>query len=124
LLAQGKRREGLLRAAEEYVCGRFGVVSLVSKAMPRLFSTIAAHRRALGKPISHADAQIAAITRARGAMLATRNISDFDDCGFDLINPWDGYAEASAMIVRTTPKSFPNSTSTMPERTWSEFLAS
>jgi hypothetical protein len=31
---------------------------------------------------------IAAVTRSRGATLATRNIKDFSDCGIDLINPW------------------------------------
>jgi predicted nucleic acid-binding protein len=91
LLAQGKRREGLLRTAEDMFAEDLGgrVFGFESDAA-RFFSTIAAHRRALGKPISHADAQIAAITRLRGAMLATRNVSDFDDCGVDLINPWDG----------------------------------
>lgn len=46
-------------------------------------------RRALGTPINHADAQIAAITRLRGAKLATRNAADFKDCGIDLIDPWN-----------------------------------
>ena len=91
LLAEGKRREGLLRAAEDMFAEDLGgrVFGFESEAA-HLFSTIAVHRRALGKPISHADAQIAAITRLRGAMLATCNVSDFDDCGVDLINPWDG----------------------------------
>ena len=46
----------------------------------RAFARIVARRRALGKPISHADAQIAAITQVRAAKLATRNIADFKDC--------------------------------------------
>ena len=32
----------------------------------RVFSTIVAHRPALGRPISHADPQIAAIAQVRG----------------------------------------------------------
>jgi predicted nucleic acid-binding protein len=32
---------------------------------------------------------IAAITQSRGATLATRNSKDFNNCGIDLINPWD-----------------------------------
>jgi len=91
LLTKGKRREGLLAAAEamfaEDLAGRiFGFESDAA----RVFSKIAAHRRALGKPISHADAQIAAIAQVRGAKLATRNVADFDDCGLDVIDPWDG----------------------------------
>jgi predicted nucleic acid-binding protein len=91
LLTKRKRREGLLAAAEamfaEDLAGR--VLGFDSDAA-RAFSKIAAHRRALGGPISHADAQIAAITQMRGAKLATRNIGDFEDCGLDAVDPWHG----------------------------------
>ncbi len=56
----------------------------------RVFSRIAAHRRARGRPISHADAQIAAIAQARGAKLATHNVADFEDCNVDVVDPWSG----------------------------------
>jgi toxin FitB len=90
LLTKGKRREGLLAAAAamfaEDLAGRiFGFESDAARA----FSKIAAHRRALGRPISHADAQIAAIAQVRGAWLATRNVADFDECGLDLVDPWN-----------------------------------
>ena len=91
LLTKGKRREGLLAAAEamfaEDLAGRtFGFDSEAA----RVFSKIASQRRALGKPISHADAQIAAIAQVRGAKLATRNIADFEDCGLNVLDPWSG----------------------------------
>jgi predicted nucleic acid-binding protein len=89
LLARGKRREALQSAAEamftQDLAGR--VLGFESDAA-RIFSKLAAQRRALGRPISHADAQIASITRARRAKLATRNQSDFADCGIDVIDPW------------------------------------
>jgi predicted nucleic acid-binding protein len=90
LLTKGKRREGLLAAAEamfaEDLAGRiFGFESDAA----RVFSKIAAQRRALGRPISHADAQIAAIAQTRGAKLATRNVADFEDCGLDVLDPWN-----------------------------------
>jgi len=91
LLSRSKRREGLLVAAEavfaEDLAGR--ILAFESDAA-RVFSRIAAHLRALGKPVSHADAQIAAIARVRGAKLATRNVADFEDCGLDIVDPWDG----------------------------------
>ena len=91
LLTKGKRREGLLAAAEamfaEDLAGR--VFGFESEAA-RVFSKTAAHRRVLGRPISHADAQIAAIAQVRGAKLATRNVADFQDCGLDVIDPWNG----------------------------------
>jgi predicted nucleic acid-binding protein len=90
LLIKSKRRDGLLEAAEamfaEDLAGRiFGFESDAA----RVFSKIAAHRRAVGRPISHADAQIAAIAKVLGAKLATRNVGDFEDCGLDVVDPWN-----------------------------------
>ena len=91
LLAKGKRREQLLKAADamfaEDFAGRiFGFESDAARA----YAAIAAHRRGLGKPISHADAQIAAIAHQRKAKLATRNVADFSDCGIEVVDPWAG----------------------------------
>jgi predicted nucleic acid-binding protein len=89
LVAKGKRREQLLEAADamfaEDFAGRiFGFESDTARA----YAAMAAHRRAVGKPISHADAQIAAITRIRKARLATRNVADFSDCDIEVVDPW------------------------------------
>jgi predicted nucleic acid-binding protein len=90
LLIKSKRREGLLETAEamfaEDLADRiFGFESDAA----RVFSKIAAHRRAVGRPISHADVQIAAIAKVRRAKLATRNVADFEDCGLDVVDPWN-----------------------------------
>jgi predicted nucleic acid-binding protein len=91
LLTTSKRRESLLRAAEAMFAEDFAgrVLGFDSEAA-RVFSRIAARRRARGKPISYADAQIAAIARARGARLATRNVADFEDCEIPVVDPWTG----------------------------------
>ena len=39
--------------------------------------------------MSQADAQIAAIARAYGAAIATRNTGDFEHCGVKIMNPWE-----------------------------------
>jgi toxin FitB len=89
LLAKGKRRNELLEAADamfaEDLAGR--IFSFESDSA-RVFSRIAAQHRAIGRPISHADAQIAAIAQVRRAKLATRNVTDFRDCGIDVVDPW------------------------------------
>src|ERR1700730_8125942 len=91
LLMKGKRREGLMVAAEAMFAEEFaGRVFGFESDAARVFSKIAAERRALGRPISHADAQIAAIARVRLAKLATRNVEDFEDCGLDIVDPWNG----------------------------------
>ena len=51
---------------------------------------MAAQGRDLGRPISHADARIAAIAEVRRATLATRNVADLQDCGIDVVDPWTG----------------------------------
>lgn len=52
------------------------------------YADIVTDREKIGRPIGVADAQIAAICRDLSAALATRNISDFEETGIELINPW------------------------------------
>jgi predicted nucleic acid-binding protein len=54
----------------------------------RSYAAIAAERRSAGRPISQFDCQIAAIARAHGATVATRNIGDYEGCRVKLIDPW------------------------------------
>jgi toxin FitB len=89
LLREGKRRDALLAAAEAMFAVDFaGRVFVFDGDAAREFSRVAARRRELGKPIGHADAEIAAITRLHRATLVTRNGADFFDCGIEVIDPW------------------------------------
>ena len=54
----------------------------------RRYADIVAGRERIGHPIGVADAQIAAICRDLGAVLATRNTVDFEETGVELIDPW------------------------------------
>jgi toxin FitB len=45
-------------------------------------------RERAGRPIGPFDAMIAAIARAHGASIATRNVADFAACGVDVFDPW------------------------------------
>lgn len=58
------------------------------RAVALAYADIATKRRAVGRPISPLDCQIAAITRTHGASVATRNTADYEDCGFEIMNPW------------------------------------
>jgi toxin FitB len=53
-----------------------------------LYGEIRANREAAGKPIAVEDGMIAATARSRGAIVATRNVTDFEACGVDVVNPW------------------------------------
>lgn len=63
-------------------------IGLLPKGKRRNRIAIAVTRRRKGRPMSQFDAQIAAIARSTGAAVATRNVVDFEDCGIDLVNPW------------------------------------
>jgi predicted nucleic acid-binding protein len=89
LMPEGARRDGLWSAATKiFDIDLDGQVLPFDSAAADEFAEISAARRAAGRPISQFDAQIAAITRSRGAKLATRNVADFEGCGFTVINPW------------------------------------
>jgi predicted nucleic acid-binding protein len=91
LLPEGQRRQGLWTAALAiFDVDLAGQTLNFDSSAADAFAEISADRRSLGKPISQFDAMIAAIARSRGASLATRNVRDFDNCGIDVLNPWDG----------------------------------
>jgi predicted nucleic acid-binding protein len=89
VMPKGKRRTNLQFAIEAIFGEDFAdrVLPFDSDAA-RAFASIAASRRALGRPIAQLDAQIAAIARSRSGTLATRDAHDFENCGIPLVSPW------------------------------------
>jgi hypothetical protein len=90
LLASGKRRVAIAAAADAMFTVDFGgrILAFGSDAT-HPYARIATARRRAGHPISHFDAQIAAIAHSAGATVATRNVADFEGCGVKVVNPWD-----------------------------------
>lgn len=91
LLPRGKRRtrlefEALAMFSEDFS----GRVLPFDDGAAQTFAHLAVARRALGRPATQFDTQIAAIARAHGAALATRNTADFEGCGITVVNPWSG----------------------------------
>jgi predicted nucleic acid-binding protein len=90
LLPNGKRRHALETAAEAMFAEEFaGRILPFGSEAARPYAEIAASRSRVGRPISHFDAQIAAIARIHGARLATRNVTDFAGCGIEVVDPWE-----------------------------------
>jgi toxin FitB len=91
LLPPGKRQETLRAGAEQLFRVIFTdrILTFDARAA-REFSLIASSRRKQGRPMSEFDAQIAAIARAKNAVIATRDTGDFEGCGVRLVNPWEG----------------------------------
>jgi toxin FitB len=85
----GKRREDLAAGAAKLFDRLFvdRILPFDSRAAMQ-YASISASRRRAGRPITVLDCQIAATARAEGAVVATRNIRDFEGCGVDIVNPW------------------------------------
>ncbi len=91
ILPAGQRRDGLKAALDATIAEDFeGRILPFDTDAAKTYAEIASMRRAAGRPIADADCQIAAIARASGAIVATRNLRDFEGCGVDLVNPWGG----------------------------------
>ena len=84
------RRQRELRAAVEQMLGEdlAGRVHPFDLRAAAEYARIVSDRERAGRPISAADAQIAAVCRSLGARLATRDSSDFAATGIELIDPW------------------------------------
>ena len=89
LLPRGRRRAAFEAAATAMFTEDFGgrILGFGTDAAPR-YAQIAVDRRRAGRPISHFDAQIAAIAQFTGATIATRNVADFSGCGVTFVDPW------------------------------------
>ena len=89
VLPEGARRRGLVAAAERAFGNLFaGRVLSFDSSAARAYGEIFAARQAIGRPLSLADGQIAAIARSRGMAVVTRNVGDFEGAGVELVDPW------------------------------------
>ena len=89
ILPAGRRQRDLAHAADRFFEDLFrNRVLPFDASAARVYAAVTAKRRAAGRPISQLDCQIAAVTRCRGATLATRNVSDFEGTGIDVRDPW------------------------------------
>ncbi|MCP4755572.1 MAG: type II toxin-antitoxin system VapC family toxin [Proteobacteria bacterium] len=90
ILPDGKNKSQIAELADK-VLSLFGdrILPFSSDSTPA-FADIKSSRKKIGRPISYADAQIAAIAFHHGFHLATRNTMDFQAIeGLKLINPWN-----------------------------------
>ena len=83
------RRKSLLAANVERLIGGMEVIDFdrTMAAQSGVFRNV---RAVAGRPMSFADAMIGGTAAALGAVLATRNIRDFDGLGLSLVDPWTG----------------------------------
>lgn len=89
-LPAGKRRNGLHNSLERQVLPLFaGRVRPFDLDCTHAYSELMAKATASGLAIASSDGYIAAIARANGFIVATRDISPFKAAGVGVINPWE-----------------------------------
>ena len=89
-MPHGRRRNEVI-AANARIIDQFldGRVLPFDRNAAQHYAEIRARRERTGRPISEMDCLIAAIARANGAAVATRDARGFADCGIAVINPWE-----------------------------------
>jgi predicted nucleic acid-binding protein len=88
-LPEGRRREALQRSWDTLLPAPFHErVWAVDREAAHWHAEVLRQRERLSRPMTTADAVIAATTLARSARLATRHVAEFEGIGIDRINPW------------------------------------
>ncbi len=89
-LPDGKRKGVLFSLATEMFDEEFaGSILPFDEEAALDYAVIVAASERMGRAVSMADAQIAAIAGFHDATVATRNVKDFTPLGVATINPWD-----------------------------------
>jgi toxin FitB len=90
LMPSGERQLALQQAVEAMFEQDFaGRVWTFDESATAQYASVKAVRQRLGRPISHVDAQIAAIAIVHDATLVTRHLADFAQVnGLSQLNPW------------------------------------
>ena len=90
VLPDGRKRRDLENRFDAFVEAAFEsrILDFDRKAAKE-YAEVMGHRRKIGKPLGVADGQIASIARAHRFAVATRNVRDFEDCGLELLNPFE-----------------------------------
>jgi predicted nucleic acid-binding protein len=90
ILPPGRRRLLLEQSFERVVSAAFsGRILAFDENAARSYGEVMGTRKAIGRPLGTLDGQIAAIARAQGSAVATRNVKDFIDCGLVVFNPFE-----------------------------------
>ena len=90
MLPEGKRKKQLELNFDQYVKNAFNYRILeFTEQAARKYAIVMGDRKRIGRPMGVPDGQIASIALAKGFSVATRNIKDFEECGLQLINPFN-----------------------------------
>ncbi|WP_275112990.1 PIN domain-containing protein [Rhodopila globiformis] len=88
VMADGRRRRDLEKTAREMFDEFEERLLPFDQGAAMAYAALFAFRRQAGRPAAPHDLMIAAIARATGAYMVTRDVEGFAGCGVTVINPW------------------------------------
>ena len=89
VMPEGRRRSALEIAARAIFSDDFdGRVLTFDSAAASAYADLFAVRLRAGRPTAPVDLMIAAVAAAHSASVVTRDVSAFQGCGIEVINPW------------------------------------
>ncbi len=89
ILPDGRRKNELLMWYAQLCLSYKGHIIMPSFEAYEQWGVLRAQCKRVGKPLGMADGLIAATALNTGMAIVTRNVSDFQGLGVELINPWD-----------------------------------
>ena len=94
LMPAGKRKAGLDQALSELLTNIFaGRILAFDENAAETYAALVSRARRAGLALSVGDAQIAAIAKTHGFIVATRDTMPFVAAGVRVINPWEARLE-------------------------------
>jgi predicted nucleic acid-binding protein len=89
LLPEGRRKTDLSDALERMLISAFrDRIAVFDDRAAEATARLMADSRRSGRPLAVEDGMIAGVALAREAVLATRNLKDFEGLGLTLVNPF------------------------------------
>jgi toxin FitB len=89
-LPEGRRKVDLIAAIERLIRAAGDRVLSYDEPAARAHASRRAARESVGRVTSVEAGMVAAIAVVHGAKVATRNVTDFEGLGVEVVNPWEG----------------------------------
>ena len=89
-LPESRRKNELIAWLNDVLVNRFGR-RIVNIDVPSMFlwGSLTVRMESIGKPMSVMDSLIAASALHQNMIIVTRNVTHFQSCGVQVVNPWE-----------------------------------
>ncbi len=88
-MPKGRRKDAFATALEKILLDFNERILPFNRTATKDYALIRQAQQRAGVQVKEPDRMIAAIAKSAGAAVVTRNIRDFQECGIEVINPWE-----------------------------------